>query len=283
MHSVKRLTSLCIFGMFLVMSIPSFVQAGGLQVYPLYLFLNAPTRSVTISITNPLERSQEAWIEFRYGFPLPGDSNKFVMHYVDPPYTGEPSAVQWLKAYPERFVIGPKESQVVRILVRPPVGLQSGEYWARVVVSSADQNSPRPTTTPGGTYNTRLKYISQIDVPLHFRSGNATTGLAIRRVTPTISNGVLKLDIEVSRSGNAAYWGKMTATIKNHDGKIMKNENHPVAIYKDMVYPLWVDISTVPSGSYSLELLIANRRPGIQQSFLLKADPVRYNAEITIP
>src|SRR5216684_2240692 len=117
MQSVNRLTSLAISGVILAMVIPSLALAGGLQVFPLYLFLNAPARSVTISVANPLERPQEAWVEFKYGFPVPGDSDKFVMNYVDPPYTGEPSAVQWLKAYPERFVIGPKESQVVRLWV----------------------------------------------------------------------------------------------------------------------------------------------------------------------
>ena len=40
----------------------------------------------------------------------------------------------------------------------------------------------------------------------------------------------MRLDIDVTRSGNGAYWGKMTATLKNHDGKIMKNDELRIEI-----------------------------------------------------
>ncbi len=258
------------------------MQAGGVQVFPLYLFLNSPTRSVTLSVSNPLERPQEAWVEFKYGYPVLGDSGKFTMHYVEPPFTGEPSAVPWLKAYPQRFVLGPKESQVVRILLAPPIGVQPGEYWARVVVASTDQNTLKQAN-PGGGITMQLKYTNQIDVPFHFRTGGPSTGLSIRKVETTIHNGRLKLDVDIARLGNASFWGKMTATLKNRDGKILKNEDKPVAIYKDVIYPMSIDIATVPSGTYFLEIVFTSRRPGIQANLLLKADPVRYTQDITIP
>jgi hypothetical protein len=281
-HTVVKQTSFVALGMFLAISIPSFVQAGGVQVFPLYLFLNSPTRSVTLSVTNPLERSQEAWVEFRYGYPVLGDSGKFTMRYVEPPYSGEPSAVQWLRAYPQRFVLGPKESQVIRILVTPPLGIAPGEYWARVVIASSDQNSPKPAN-PGGNLSMKLKYINQIDVPFHFRTGNPSTGLSVRKVESSISNGKMKLDVDVTRLGNAAFWGRLTATIRNRDGKILKNDDKPVAIYKDILYPMMIDVSTIPSGTYNLELVFSARRPGVQSQYVLKADPVRYTQEITIP
>ena len=204
------------------------------------------------------------------------------MHYAEPPYSGEPAAVQWLRAYPQRFVLGPKESQVIRVLVSPPMGIAPGEYWARVVLASSDQNSPKPAN-PGGNLSMKLKYINQIDVPFHFRVGNPTTGLSVRKVDASIANGKMKLDVDVSRLGNAAFWGRLTATIKNRDGKILKNDDKPVAIYKDIIYPLVVDVSTVPAGTYNLELVFSSRRPGMQSQYVLKTDPIRYSQEITIP
>lgn len=282
MYRFKRLSTLVATGLFFAVAIPNFVQAGGVQVFPLYLFLNSPTRSVTLSVSNPLERPQEAWVEFRYGYPVPGDSGRFAMRYLDPPTPGEPSAVSWMKAFPQRFVLGPKESQVIRVMVVPPIGVQPGEYWGRVVVSSTDQTTSKPTN-PGGVANVRLKYINQIDVPFHFRTGGPKTGILIKRVQTAFEKGKMKLNIDVNRTGNASFWGKMTVTLRNHNGKILKNVDHPVAIYKDMTYPASVDISTVPAGAYVLEVVFTSRRPGTQSQFLLAIDPVRYTQDLVVP
>jgi hypothetical protein len=256
----------------------------GVDVYPLYLFLTLPNRTVSVSVTNPTETRQEAWVDFRYGYPVAGDSGKFAMHYVDSPYVNEPAAVSWMRAFPQRFVLGPKESQLVRIMISPPPGLTPGEYWARVVVSSFDRElKNKSATAPGGNLQMHLQYISQIDIPLHYRVGHVTTGLTINNVTASPSSGKLILGIGLNRIGTASYWGTMTLRLRDHDGKIMKSEEHQVAVYKDILYPYSLDISTVPAGTYTLEVTFATRRPGVQNEYLIKTDPVKYNQEITLP
>ncbi|HYQ85899.1 MAG TPA: hypothetical protein VES59_01515 [Bacteroidota bacterium] len=261
----------------------STVALAGVEVYPLYLFIKPPSRTVSVSVTNPTERRQEAWVEFKYGYPVVGDSGKFAMHYVDSPSVNEPSALSWLRAFPQRFVLGPKESQVVRIMVSPPVGIAQGEYWARVVVSSFDRELKAPTTTPGGSMQMHLQYVSEIDIPLHCRIGHVTTGLTVTHVIASASAGKLDLGIAVSKVGNAAYWGTMSITLKNREGQIVKNEDRPVAIYKDIIYPYNIDISGVPAGSYTLEAVFSTHRPGVASVYELKSDPVKYSQEITIP
>jgi len=255
----------------------------GVEVYPLYLFLKPPSRTVSVSVTNPTEKRQEAWVEFKYGYPVVGDSGKFAMHYVDSPSVSEPSAVSWLRAFPQRFVLGPRESQVVRIMVSAPLGIAAGEYWARVVVSSFDRELKTATTVPGGSMQMHLQYISQIDIPLHCRIGHVTTGLTVTHVTATPSAGKLNLGIAVTRVGNASFWGTMSLTLKNRDGQVVKNENRQVAIYKDIEYPYTIDISGLPAGSYTLEAVFTTHRPGVASAYELKADPVRYSQEISIP
>ncbi len=149
----------------LVLALHSFMLAGA-EVYPLTLFINAPNKTASISVSNPTETRQEVWIDYKFGYPVAGDSGKFAMHYVDAPYTGELSAVSWLKAYPQRFVLNPKESQLVRIMVNAPMNLTPAEYWARIVVSSTTREVKK-TVTPGGAPAGRFQYISQVDIPLH--------------------------------------------------------------------------------------------------------------------
>jgi hypothetical protein len=256
---------------------------GGVQVYPLYLFVKPPTRSVSVSVSNPTEKRQEAWVEFRYGYPVAGDSGKFAMHYVDSPYVNEPAAVSWLRAFPQRFVLGPRESQVVRIMISPPLGAEAGEYWARIVLCSFDRELKPPATVPGGNVQMRLTYISEIDIPLHCRIGQVTTGLTVTRVSAVPSAGKLTLGIGVKRTGTASYWGTMSIGLRNHEGKFVKNEIRVVAIYKDIDYPYILDVGGVPTGSYTLEIGFTTHRPGLRSDVELKTDPVKYSQEVSIP
>ncbi len=274
---------LWIAGLLISIFTPANLSAG-VDVYPLYLFLTLPSRTVSVSVTNPTETRQEAWVEFRYGYPVAGDSGKFAMHYVDSPYVNEPAAVTWMRAFPQRFVLGPKESQLVRVMISPPPGLAPGEYWARVVVSSFDRElKNKAVVAPGGNLQMHLQYISQIDIPLHYRVGHVTTGLTVNHVTASPLKGKLILGIGLNRTGTASYWGTMSLRLRNHDGQIVKSDDHQVAVYKDIDYPYSLDVSTVPAGTYSLEVSFATRRPGVQNEYLIKTDPVKYTQEITLP
>jgi hypothetical protein len=190
-----------------------------------------------------------------------------------------------MRAFPQRFVLGPKESQLVRIMISPPPGLAPGEYWARVVVSSFDRElKNKAAAAPGGNLQMHLQYISQIDIPLHYRVGHVTTGLTVNRLTASpFTKGKLLLAIGLNRTGTASYWGTMSLRLRNHDGQIVKSDDHQVAVYKDIDYPYAFDVSTVPAGTYSLEVTFATRRPGVQNEYLIKTDPVKFTQEITLP
>lgn len=254
----------------------------GVEVYPTMLFINAPNRTASVSVSNPTESRQEIWIEYKFGYPVAGDSGKFAMHYDEPPYAGELSAVSWLKAYPQRFVLNPKESQLVRIMVNAPVGLAPAEYWARVVVSSTTREVKK-TIAPGGSPSTRFQYISQVDIPLHYRFGTVTSSLNIRNVASAVDTGRLSLTIDLARSGNASYWGSLNAVIKDKSGKVFLSQSDVVAIYKDMLYPASYDVKAVPAGAYTLELTFSTRRRGLATKYAIKSDPVKHSQELVIP
>ena len=254
----------------------------GVEVYPLSLFINAPNRTASVSISNPTDTRQEIWVEYKFGYPVANDSGKFEMHYVEPPYTGELSAVSWLKAFPQRFVLNPKESQLVRIMVSAPANLTPAEYWARIVVSSTTREVKK-VVAPGGAPAARFQYISQIDIPLHYRFGSVTAGLTVKDVSSRTDTGNLVLSINLTHSGNASYWGTMTATLKNQSGKVFMTQNDVVAIYKDMHYPATYSVKSVPPGTYTLELAFTTKRHGLASQFTLRSEPVKYSTSIVLP
>jgi hypothetical protein len=251
-------------------------------VYPKYLFINAPSRSVAFTVSNPTEIRQEIWVEFRYGYPLVSDSGTFYIEYMETPPPQEPSALPWLSVYPQRFALGPRESQVVRVMAQLPVGVTAGEYWSRVVISSKPRTATQPQNPVANT-QMKLEYISQIDIPLQVRTGGVTTGVRIQGVTSAVDSGKLKIGVDVSRFGNASFWGTMHCLLRDKDNRVVRTVDQHIAIFRDVVYPVTIEVADVPPGSYVLELDVDNVRPGVPAQFRLKADAVRFTYQLTIP
>lgn len=253
-----------------------------MAVYPQTLFINPPNRSVAITVSNPTEVRQEVWVEFRYGYPMVDDSGKFYISPGGGQGAQEPDAVRWLTAYPQRFVLNARESQVVRVMAQVPVGVSAGEYWARVVISSK-QRTATPPQTPGANLRMKMEFISQVDVPLQVRSGSVSTGLRIHGITSLVDSGKLKMGVDLSRLGNASFWGTMHLYLRDGNGRVMATHDQHVAVFRDLVYPLTIDVSTLQPGPYVLEVSVDNVRPGVPAQYRLKTDPVRFTYQLTIP
>jgi len=166
--------------------------------------------------------------------------------------------------------------------VNAPANLTPAEYWARVVVSSTTREVKK-VVAPGGSPAARFQYISQIDIPLHYRFGSVTAGLTVKDVSTRTDTGNLVLSIDLSHSGNASYWGTMTATLKDQSGKVFMSQNDVVAIYKDIRYPGTYDVKSVPPGTYTLEVAFTTKRRGLPSQFTLKSEPVKYTTSIVLP
>jgi len=251
-------------------------------IYPQALFINAPNRSVAITISNPTETRQEIWVDFRYGYPLVNDSGKFYINYMDSTNTQEPNAVPWLTAYPQRFVLGARESQVIRVMAQLPVGVAAGEYWSRVVVSSR-QRTATPPQTPGANVRMKMEFISQVDVPLQVRTGSVSTGLKILGITSLVDSGQLKMGVDLTRLGNASFWGTLHFFLRDKDGRVMKTYDQHVAVFRDVVYPVTVDVTGLQPGAYVIEVDVDNVRPGVPAQFRIKTDAVRFTYQLSIP
>jgi hypothetical protein len=270
-----------LFLLFLTL-IPLSRSEASVAVYPQTLFINSPNRSVAITVSNPTELRQEIWVDFRYGYPLVNDSGKFYINYMDEPPGQEPSAVPWLTSFPQRFVLEARESQVVRVMVQLPVGITPGEYWSRVVISSK-QRTATPPQTPGPNVRMRMEFISQVDIPLQVRTGSVTTGLKVMGITSVVDSGMLKMGLDLTRFGNASFWGTMHLVLRDEGGRVMQTHDQHIAVFRDLVYPVTMEVANLPPGPYILDINIDNIRPGVPAQYRLKSDAVRFTYQLTLP
>src|SRR5688500_4430590 len=112
----------------------SALRAAAVSVSPMAVYLDQRTRTGTITLYNAGTRPEEIGVEFAFGYPQSDEAGNITVPITDTVPAGEPSAVGWLQAFPRRLVLQPGQRQVVRIMIRPPEGLEEGEYWARALV-----------------------------------------------------------------------------------------------------------------------------------------------------
>lgn len=259
------------------------VLQAGVTVYPTFVFINAPARATSIVVTNNSSVASEIWIDFRYGYPVGDDSGNVFIKFFDTTDVGEQSAVQWIRAFPQRFVLEAQESQKIRVLLSPPPGLASREYWARLIIHSKDKETFSTTTTQRGQLRSGIKLLTNVDIPVHYRSGQASTGIILQNLETQVNGGTLFVLSDLARSGNASFWGMYKAVLRDQGGKVVLTKEQNIAVYQNLRYGIKIDVSKLRSGTYTLEIEISSQRRDIRREFLLTSEAVRRNINITIP
>lgn len=258
----------------------------GIMITPTYLIVSSPLRSGAVTVTNASDKDREVWVQFRYGYQVVDDRGKPTVVVVNADSGSPRSASAWLRAYPDRFLLPQNTSQTIRILVTAPAGTVDGEYWARVVVGSKEANPLQSQAARRETkgVNMSIGIIEYKDIPLHYRKGNPTPRIAIRKVSTSILKDTMKVLLDLQQAGNAAYWGNATVRMVNGSGKTVTTLRQGITVYVDEVVPFFMPISKVPPGEYSLDVdVVTEAKGGIKREHLLKVEPLKYSTNITLP
>ncbi len=263
---------------FFVLSLTSVSAAlAGLVLRPVYVFLNAPTKSIVVTVRNDGDAPVEVAVAVRYGYPTSSDSGKLELAYPDSLSPDDRSMATWIRAYPPRFVIGSMESQGVRIFVSTPPGTPPGEYWARMLFTPHPTKSVVQAKTKGGP---ALQIITQLEIPLHYRVGTVSTGIDL--VNPP--QAILDRDsvdalVHFRRLGNAAFWGELHCRLLDQGGKAVSTLDRHLVVYKDSIIKLGLPIAAGSTGPYTLEVIAETKRDDIAPKELVHAENRRW----TIP
>jgi len=252
------------------------------NVFPPFVFVSAPNKAVSMNVTNNALVETEVWVDFRYGYPVTDDTGGIIMKFIDSTQLSDPSAVSWLRVFPERFVLGPQETQTVRVIISPPPGQAAGEYWARVIFHSMDKKEVQIKPGQTGT-RTGFKLLSNLDIPLHYRNGRVSTGVSLVQASAKVENGLIKVLSELKRTGNASYWGTCSMKLRDQNGKMVVKKDNNIVVYQELRFLSRLDISGVKPGTYSLDVEFSTRRPDLKSEVVLVAPPVSRSFSVTIP
>jgi len=267
----------------LLLLISSSITKAGIQITPSYLFLDGSRRSIPVNVSNTGNDEREVWVEIKFGYEMTDDSGKFYIH-LDSLDANEPSAAHWLQCFPKRFLLGPGESQTIRILAVPPAGIAEGEYWARIQVVSKPREKAHVSSQAAQNVKPGITILYQQSLPFHYRVGNPATGLEVDTLITAASDTNVTVSMLLTRKGNASYWGSRTIKVLDKNGKVVLNQTKNTGIYKTIRLTDSFSKLNLQPGNYIVEVEFStDKRRDVPKASLIHALPVRVTSSFIIP
>jgi P pilus assembly chaperone PapD len=253
--------------------------AHAVSVSPTALYIDSRTRTAVLTLYNPGSLPEEITVDFAYGFPQADSAGNVSVALTREPGAGEPSALAWMRAFPRRLLLQPGQRQVVRVLVEPPAGLADGEYWARVLISSRGGQPPIEQTQ--GDIRLQLNVQTTLVMAANYRKGELRTGVNVTAAAATrVADGV-QLQIDLARTGNAAYLGRMRAELLDASGAVLTTLYDDLAVYRTMRRRLTFPVAAGTTGPLVVRIHVDTEREDLPPGGALPAAAVDQRIPVT--
>lgn len=274
----KRGTIPFVAFLFLFSLSPTFAQV---SIAPTALFFNSQSRFSSLTVSNGGQQSQEITIATEFGYPTSENGNLIISR--DSMMARQKSLAPWLKMFPERFTLKPNQRQVVRFVAQVPQNLDPGGYWSRIKITS-NPVSPPIETVGDNQIGAQINLVVEQVIAAHYRTPDATTGVKVTSIDfDTNENGEIGIvTVAMQQTGNAPFIGSIDMGIKDPAGNTVYQSSTTNSVYTDISRTFTANISDWRPGVYTINGTISTERRDIDQSKLLRINPVSFIRKITI-
>ncbi len=190
---------------------------GDLFVAPVRVVLSGRTRSTEVKLLN--QGSETA--TYRISFQNMRMTKEGRLETITEPGPGDLFADKLIRYSPRRIVLGPGETQTVRLLVRKPAGLAPGEYrshllfWGTPPKDIGTNIEARPSND--GEIRIRLIPVYGICIPIIVRHGklSATVSISSLSLEPAqVAGEAPSLRFDLDRAGDRSVFGDLIVTYR---------------------------------------------------------------------
>lgn len=266
----------------LTIGVPLGLHAQGVMIAPHQVFMDHRTRSTSMTLYNPNNTPAEITITTFFGYPGTDSTGEFELRTPESRDSTQPSAAEWIEAFPRRLTLYPQEKQIIRLLARPPAGLADGEYWSRIAVSAKGG-----AVAVAGIDTTKINVGLNLEVrtilPLQYRKGRLQTGVTLSDISAKTIGDSLEVRGKFVRQGSAAFLGTVRGTLVNDAGQIVARFSNPIAVYLDIAPRFRCGIAGLPPGRYVLHVEVTSDREDLPAESVLPIKPVRDSIAVVLP
>lgn len=265
------------------MSIFTFNQLSSqILISPYIVYSDQQNKFGTFLVQNESDEIYEISVSFIFGYPISDSLGLLSMEYVEQDSSEFYSIASSLKAFPRKFLLNPKQRQVVRMTVKTPDTLSPGTYWSRIVTSAAPHTISQDTSGKGIT--ARIKFVLNQVTTVIYRVEPAEAGIDIKNISVIIDSSQVKLLHSLIRTGNSPFFGDLVVKILDKDENVIEESEEFVSVYFDLVKSVSFDVSKFKPGKYRAEIkVVLNESEDIPESRLRSTQPIFRTVEFEIP
>jgi len=193
-------------------------EAGDLMVLPTRVVFDSKTRSAELMLINIGKKAAT----YRISFVHLRMNETGAFEAVVKPLPGEQFVDDLVRFTPRQIVMQPRVSQTVRLQLRKPADLATGEYRSHLVFRAIDnESSSVEEQKPTDGLDIRLKPIYGVSIAVIVRQGDtsATTTVSEIQLQPASENSPQpKLVAKISREGNRSVYGDIEVSFSHKSG-----------------------------------------------------------------
>jgi hypothetical protein len=194
-----------------------------------------------------------------------------------------PCAAKWIQSFPRRLRVEAKSRATVRLLVTPPTGLRSREYWARIMVAAKGGEVAVGGLADTSSIQAKLDLEVRSVVGLFYRKGALRTGVVLDRLRARVEGDSLVGRTLLTREGDAAFVGSLKAILRDSAGKVHSQSQLPLGVYYTLEPRFALSVAGLPPGSYELSVEAVGSRPDLAAEMLLPTVPVHQSVMVMLP
>ena len=221
------------FGLFLLCACANFnIQAqGNLMVFPKRIVFEGTVKTTELTLANTgtdTARYNISFIQYRMN-----EDGSFTE--IKSPDEGQLFADKFLRYYPRSVILGPKESQIIKVQLTKTNLLTPGEYRSHIYFRAIPNSKPlgEEEKKDSTSLSIRLVPVFGITVPVIIRYGESDTKVSLSDLNFSFQNDTIPvLQVKMNRNGNMSVYGELTATYRSSTGKTtMVGKASGVAVY----------------------------------------------------
>lgn len=202
-------------------SIKSAAQ-GDLLVFPKRLIFDETKKSQSINLSNTGRDTARYLVSF-VQIRMKEDGNFENITIPDPnQYFADP----YLRIFPRQVILGPNESQVVKIQLQKTDQMVPGEYRSHLYFRAMPDVKPlgeKEIQKDTASISVKLIPVFGITIPIIIRKGETTAKVSLSNISfQKIYDSIPVLKLDFNRTGNISVYGDITVNLVLPNGKTTK-------------------------------------------------------------
>ena len=217
---------------FLCFSVNLSVRAqGDLMVFPKRIVFDGNVKANELNLANIGKDTARFDISFKQ-YRLNEDGS---FTEIQTPDAGQNFADKYLRYYPRSIILGPKESQVVKVQLTKSSTMAPGEYRSHIYIRAVPNVKPLGEEEKKDTtkFSIRLIPIFGISIPAIIRIGESDTKVTMSDLSFSVMNDTIPVvQVKLNRTGNMSAFGDLNVTYHAASGKTTQvGRANGIAVY----------------------------------------------------